>query len=72
MKESEYEQLDREYNQYHNGFDCSEQAYRAILAYLYWQDGAEWDFVEEVWHTDSAWTRVRCMKTLGDVFNYGG
>lgn len=71
-KETPQEQLTREFNEKDNGHDCSEKAFRTVLAYLYWQDGAEWDFVEEVWHTDPYWTRDVCMKELADNFNYGG
>jgi hypothetical protein len=66
------ELLEQEYTIYENGKNCSEHAFRTILAYKYWSDGAEWEFVCEVWFHDPEWTRERCMKTLGETFNYGG
>jgi hypothetical protein len=66
------ELLEQQRNCYEDGKNCSEKAFRTILAYRYWKDGAEWEFVEEVWFKDPTWTRDKCMKVLGETFNYGG
>ena len=66
------ELLEQQYTVYDQGKNVSEKAFRAVLAYLYWQDGAEWDFVENVWYKDPYWTRDECMKVLSETFNYGG
>lgn len=66
------ELLEQQFTCYDQGKNCSEKAFRAVLAYLYWKDGAEWEFVEEVWFKDPTWTRDKCMKVLGETFNYGG
>lgn len=44
---------------------------RALLAYLYWDDGSDDDeFILSVWKTDQAWTRSRVIETLVEVFGY--
>lgn len=44
---------------------------RALLAYKYWDDGADDDeFILSVWKTDQAWTRSRVIETLVEVFGY--
>ena len=44
---------------------------RALLAYKYWDDGADDDvFILSVWKTDQAWTRSRVIETLEEVFGY--
>jgi hypothetical protein len=53
------------------GMNRSEEVFRAILAYLEWQDGADWEFVEEVWFKDPYWTREVCIKELAEKFDYG-
>jgi len=64
--------LEQEFTQYSESKDVSEKALRAILAYMMWQDGAEWPFVEEIWFSDPYWTRENCKKGLQEKFNYGG
>ena len=64
--------LEEQYKMFDKGMNCAPRAFRTVLAYLYWKDGAEWDFVEEVWFKDPTWTRDKCMKVLGETFNYGG
>jgi hypothetical protein len=66
------ELLEQEYAIYDQGTNCSEHAFRTILAYKYWQDGAEWPFVCEVWFKDPEFSRERCMQELNETFNYGG
>jgi hypothetical protein len=66
------ELLEQQYACFDQGKNVSEKAFRTILAYMYWQDGAEWEFVEEVWFKDPEWNRERCMKVLSETFNYGG
>jgi hypothetical protein len=66
------ELLEQQYACFDQGKNVSEKAFRTVLAYKYWQDGAEWDFVCEVWYQDPEWTRERCMKVLSETFNYGG
>ena len=44
---------------------------RALLAYHYWKDGAEEDFVVEVWKTDPVWNnRGSILRILTNVFGY--
>ena len=44
---------------------------RALLAYKYWDDGADDDeFILSVWKTDNAWTRDRVIETLVEVFGF--
>ena len=44
---------------------------RALLAYKYWDDGADDEqFVLSVWKTDNAWTRDRVIETLVEVFGF--
>jgi len=44
---------------------------RALLAYLYWDDGAnDENFILSVWKTDNTWTRDRVIETLIEVFGY--
>ena len=44
---------------------------RALLAYEYWDDGADDDeFILSVWKTDNAWTRDRVIETLVEVFGF--
>jgi hypothetical protein len=64
------EALERDYDRYNQNDDGTERAARTILAYMYWQDGAEWDFVEEVWFGDSHWTWETCTKELAETFGY--
>jgi hypothetical protein len=66
------ELLEQQYACFDQGKNVSEKAFRTVLAYKYWQDGAEWDFVCEVWYQDPEWTREKCMKVLSETFNYGG
>ena len=63
--------LEQEFTQYSESLDVSEKALRAILAYMMWQDSAEWPFVEEIWFSDPYWTRENCIKGLREKFNYG-
>jgi hypothetical protein len=63
--------LDEQYDMFNKQKSLSPRACRTILAYLYWQDGAEWEFIEEVWYKDSHWTHERCLKELRDKFSYG-
>jgi hypothetical protein len=51
--------------------DDSEKAFRITLAYQEMQDGAEWDFIEEILQ-EPYWNRKRCEKELIDKFLNGG
>ncbi len=64
--------LEAQYNFFDGNKVTSERALRAILAYKYWEDGSEWEFVEEVWYKDPIWTQERCLFQLRKTFNYGG
>jgi hypothetical protein len=51
--------------------NISTEKLRALLAYRYWQDGAEEDFVMEVWKTDPVWDdRDMILGILVEVFGY--
>jgi hypothetical protein len=51
--------------------DLTYEQLRALLAYKYWDDGADdEEFILSVWKSDPAWTRDRVIETLVDVFGY--
>jgi hypothetical protein len=51
--------------------NISTEKLRTLLAYRYWQDGAEEDFVMEVWKTDPVWDdRDMILGILVEVFGY--
>ena len=51
--------------------DLTVEQLRVLLAHHYWKDGAEEEFVEEVWQTDPYWeVKEHLTDTLTEIFGY--